>query len=134
MLEDIRWKQRFENFEKAFFQFRDAVQKPELSELEENGLIQRFEFTVELAWKTLKDLLEEGGYIIRSPKDAVRQALNAGLLTDGHIWIRAIEVRNRLSHDYSGKYMLKVLPEIRDKLYVAIEQLYNYLKSLPDDK
>lgn len=65
---DIRWKQRFQNFEKAFFKLKEAIEKEELSELERNGLIQRFEFTLELAWKTLKDFLDHEGFIVKSPK------------------------------------------------------------------
>lgn len=71
---DIRWKQRFENFEKAFKKLEEAVNEGELNELERNGLIQRYEFTIELAWKTLKDFLQDEGFKLKSPKDVVRQA------------------------------------------------------------
>jgi nucleotidyltransferase substrate binding protein (TIGR01987 family) len=72
---DIRWKQRFQNFEKAFLQLKQAVEKDDLNELEKNGLIQRFEFTIDMAWKVMKDFLEDKGFSFNpSPKDTLRQA------------------------------------------------------------
>jgi nucleotidyltransferase substrate binding protein (TIGR01987 family) len=60
---DIRWKQRFENYQKALFLLSDALKEgaDKLSLLEKEGTLQRFEFTFELAWKVMKDYLEEGG-------------------------------------------------------------------------
>ena len=58
---DIRWQQRFNNFKKAFIQLKEAVEIEHYSSLEKEGLIQRFEYTYELAWKTLKDFLEYRG-------------------------------------------------------------------------
>ena len=77
---DIRWKQRFQNFEKAFKKLEEALNKDNLSELERNGLIQRFEFTMELAWKTLKDFMEDQGFVFTSisPKVILREAFQNG--------------------------------------------------------
>lgn len=70
---DVRWKQRFQNFEKAFKRLAEAVNLPHLNELERNGLIQRFEFTLDLSWKVLKDYLDEKGFSFKSsPKDTIR--------------------------------------------------------------
>ena len=102
---DIRWKQRFNSFQKAFGQLRKAVQtskERELSDLEKQGLIQAFEFNHELAWKTLKDFLESRGDTeIYGSKDATRKAFATGLIEDGEIWMDMIQSRNRSSHTYN---------------------------------
>lgn len=75
--QDIRWEQRFDNFDKTFLRLQEAIQLGELNELERNGLVQRFEFTLELAWKVMKDFLQEQGFEFNpSPKDTFRQAKN----------------------------------------------------------
>ncbi|MBK6607802.1 MAG: nucleotidyltransferase substrate binding protein [Leptospiraceae bacterium] len=63
--EDIRWKQRFANYESAFLRLKEAMEMKNLNELERNGLIQRFEFTLDLAWKVLKDYLEDRGLTLQ---------------------------------------------------------------------
>ncbi|MFY7998318.1 MAG: nucleotidyltransferase substrate binding protein [Candidatus Kapaibacteriota bacterium] len=79
MNQDIRWQQRFHNYEQAFLRLQEAVEMQSLNELERNGLIHRFEFTLDLAWKTLKDFLEEQGFSFKpSPKDTVRLAQQSG--------------------------------------------------------
>jgi len=101
---DVRWRQRFQNFNKAFGQLSGAAalaQQRPLSELEQQGLIQAFEFTHELAWNTLKDFLEERGVAnLFGSKDATRQAFAAGLLENGQIWMAMIQSRNRTTHTY----------------------------------
>ena len=81
---DIRWQQRFSNYQKALAQLNRFVTRPDLNELEEQGLIQCFEYTHELAWKTLRDFLENSGNTaIFGSKDATREAFKLGLLEDG---------------------------------------------------
>ena len=78
---DIRWKQRYSNFEKAFRKLQEAINSGELNELERNGLIQRFEFTLDLAWKVLKGFLENKGFNFKpSPMDTIRQAQESGYI------------------------------------------------------
>ena len=101
---DIRWKQRFQNYELAFLRLKEAVEMPELNELERNGLIQRFEFTIDLGWKVLKDYLEDKGFSFKpSPKDSIREAQRAGFIDYGQELIDGLDMRNELSHDYSGE-------------------------------
>ncbi|WP_390890359.1 nucleotidyltransferase substrate binding protein [Geoalkalibacter halelectricus] len=72
---DVRWQQRFANYEKAYLRLEEAINQENLNELERNGLIQRFEFTLDLAWKVLKDFLQEKGFVFKpSPKDTLRMA------------------------------------------------------------
>jgi len=101
--DEIRWQQRFENFERAWTQLHTACTQTSYSDLELAGLVQMFEFTFELAWKTLKDLLSYEGYEIHSPRDAIRQAFAAGLIENPELWLVALESRNRLSHTYDKR-------------------------------
>ncbi len=102
---DIRWKQRFSNFQRAFVQLADAValskERP-LSKLEQQGLIQAFEFTQELAWQVMKDYFEyqQGATTITGSRDAIREAFRMGLIEDGDGWMDTIKSRNRSSHTY----------------------------------
>ncbi len=101
---DVRWRQRFQNFQKAFSQLSNAAtlaQQRELTDLEQQGLIQAFEFTHELAWNTLKDFLESRGRSnIFGSKDATREGFAAGLLEDGDAWMQMIESRNQTTHTF----------------------------------
>jgi nucleotidyltransferase substrate binding protein (TIGR01987 family) len=103
--QDVRWMQRFNNFNKAFSQLQKAVALSEerpLSQLEQQGLIQAFVYTHELAWKTLKDFLESRGeQNLYGSKDATRRAFQVGLIANGSIWMEMIESRNLTSHTYN---------------------------------
>ncbi|MEM8894188.1 MAG: nucleotidyltransferase substrate binding protein [Bacteroidota bacterium] len=107
MKKDIRWQQRFNNFGKALTQLKQAVdlsQERSLTDLETQGLIQAFEFTHELAWKTIKDFIEDSGSTkIYGSKDATREAFQLGLITDGESWMEMITSRNQSSHTYNEK-------------------------------
>ncbi|WP_076998860.1 nucleotidyltransferase substrate binding protein [Variovorax sp. KK3] len=101
---DVRWQQRLDNYGRALAQLTGAValaaQRP-LSELEQQGLIQAFEFTHELAWKVMKDYLDyQGGYQITGSRDATRQAFAVGLVEDGDTWMEMIQSRNQSSHTF----------------------------------
>jgi nucleotidyltransferase substrate binding protein (TIGR01987 family) len=102
---DIRWRQRFHSFQKAFTQLSAAANlaaERKLTELEQQGLIQAFEFTHELAWNTLKDFLESRGATnIYGSKDATREAFARGLIGNGEEWMAMIQSRNRSSHPYN---------------------------------
>jgi len=105
MTEDIRWKQRFDHFKRALRQLTQAVelsQQRPLSNLEQQGLIQGFEFTHELAWNVLKDFLEyEGMQGLIGSRSVSREAFKRGLIQDGQAWIDMIEGRNLSSHTYN---------------------------------
>lgn len=101
---DVRWQQRFANFEKALTQLSSAVELAgvrELSQLEKQGVIQAFEFTHELAWNVLKDFfVDQGNQSIKGSKDATREAFKVQLIKDGENWMAMIRSRNRSSHTY----------------------------------
>src|SRR5438309_466616 len=101
--QDVRWIQRFDNFKRAFARLAEAAalaKQRELSPLEEQGLIQAFEFTHELAWNTLKDFLDSRGTTakIYGSRDATREAFAAGMIENGEAWMQMIEHRNETSH------------------------------------
>ena len=102
MSEDIRWKQRFSNFNKALGQLQKFIDKGELSELEEQGLIKAFEYTYELAWNTIKDFLEFSGQSdIYGSRDAIRKGFQLGLIKNGDGWMDMLKSRNKTSHTYN---------------------------------
>ncbi|WP_194976427.1 nucleotidyltransferase substrate binding protein [Aquiflexum lacus] len=107
MTEDIRWEQRFSNFNKALNKLSQAVAlagKEELSELEVEGLIQRFEYTYELAWKTLQDLIKQQGLTdINGPGQVLTQAFQMGLINNAESWRRLKKSRELTSHTYDSE-------------------------------
>lgn len=123
-----RWKQRFQNFEKAYSKLQNATQLQEFSELERAGLIQTFEFTFELAWKTLKDLLEYEGYEVKSPRETLKKAFEMEYITDGSGWLDILNKRNLMSHTYDEDTSIKVAELITGTYYQLIEELYTVLK------
>lgn len=102
MKEDIRWKQRFSNFNKALIQLQKFIDKGELSELEAQGLVKAFEYTYKLAWNTIKDFLEFSGQSdIYGSRDAIRKGFQLGLITDGDGWMDMLKSKNQTSHTYN---------------------------------
>ena len=129
MKKDIRWKQRFQNFEKAYLFLQQAVMKQTLDDLQAAGLIQSFEFTFELAWKTLKDYLEAMGLPLRFPREVIKQAFQTELIKEGALWLEMLEKRNELTHTYDEIQTKKALATIRHRYFPAIQQVYETLKN-----
>ncbi len=89
---DIRWIQRLNHFTKALRQLEKFIAKGELNELEEQGLIQAFEYTFELSWNVIKDYFEAQGDVgILGSRDAFRLAFRRGLIEHGDIWMSMIK-------------------------------------------
>ncbi len=119
MQDDIRWKQRFSNYNKALTQLQKFIDKPVLNELEEQGLIQAFEFTHELAWNVLKDYFSyQGNVEINGSRDATREGFQKGIIHNGEAWMEMIKSRNQTSHTYNEE----VVAEIKHKI---LTQYYN---------
>lgn len=118
---DIRWKQRFIHFQRSFQLLENtmAIQHP--SEAERAGLIQFFEISFELSWKVLKDYLEEEGFTISSPRDAIKQAFQINIINDGHVWIEALKDRNLTVHTYEEKIAIAVEKKIRGTYFPALQ-------------
>lgn len=128
MSQDIRWKQRFSNFKKATIQLTEFIDKGDLNKFEVQGLIQCFEYTFELAWKTMKDYLEFEGYEVKSPRATIQKAFQIQLLTDGHIWIDALEKRNLMAHTYDEAVAKQAEELIKTHYYPVIKELLNKLE------
>lgn len=122
---DVRWKQRFNNFKKALFQFEEAVllaDTKELSNLEKKGLIQAFEFTHELAWNVIKDYFEyQGASSIHGSRDATRLAFERGLIKEGHTWMEMIKSRNKTSHTYNEETANEIYTKATRDYYKAFK-------------
>ncbi|MFH0800498.1 MAG: nucleotidyltransferase substrate binding protein [Pseudomonadota bacterium] len=103
MNKEIRWKQRFQNLQKAYFQLQKGLKIAKPGEIERQGIIKSFEFTFELAWKTLKDFLEDRGVEVSFPRDIIKEAFHHGIISDGEIWLDMLENRNLLAHTYDEK-------------------------------
>ena len=136
MNEDIRWIQRFGNYKKAFNQLKKGVEKAldsGLSDLEKEGVIQRFEYTQELAWKTIKDFYLDAGEInIQGSVDAFRLAFKGGLVGDyGQALMKSIKSRNKTVHTYNEETAAEIFHEIMEEYYPAFKAL---LESLEEQK
>lgn len=128
---DIRWEQRFSNYKKALSQLRKFIDKGELSELEEQGLVKAFEYTYELAWNTLKDFLEHSGQTdIYGARDAVRKAFELGLIQDGENWMDMLKSRNQTSHTYNRETAEKICQAVVQVYYPLFLKLKERLENL----
>ena len=121
---DIRWQQRFTQFEKAFLLLQSAVDIEQPSVVERAGLIQFFEMAFELAWKLLKDVAESEGFSIKSPRDAIKQAFEMELIQEGHDWMNALEDRNLTTHTYNEQTAKSVEDKIRHTYFPCLQRLY----------
>lgn len=131
MQQDVRWMQRFQNFDRAVVLLREPIERDvtTLSNLEKEGTAQRFEFAVELAWKTLRDYLEHEGRVIEpvTPRQVIKEAYAARILRDGQVWIDMLDHRNLLSHTYDEVMFDNAVLAIRDRYLAAIEELHLWL-------
>ena len=125
---DTRWKQRFANYEKAFGELSAAVARGSYDKLSQAGLIQMFELTFELAWKTLKDKLEYEGLAVTYPRDTIQMAFQKGAIRNGGLWIEALDNRNLLAHTYDEAKSNEARDLIRGKYFQLLKDLYEYLK------
>ena len=131
MTDEKRWQYRFHNFSRAYSLLCAVFEQEvdELNDLEREGVIQRFEFTFELAWNMLKDRLEYDGVVMDSvtPRNVIRTAAATGLITDGQTWIDMLDDRRNTSHRYDVDLLESVLDNIRDNYLPVLDVLYRRL-------
>lgn len=127
---DRRWHQRFNNFSKAFSQLKKFIEKADqLNELEEQGLIQVFEYNYELSGKLLKDYLEYQGVTnIVGSRDAFRHAFNRGLIKDGEGWMKMIESRIKSSHTYNEDTADEIVTDVLQKYFFLFSELHKTME------
>lgn len=126
---DIRWKQRFQNFEKALHLLENTmkIQNPDIAQ--KAGLIQFFEICLELSWNLMKEYLEaQGLQELKYPRESIKKAFEMELISDGHTWLSALEDRNLTSHTYDEASADKVVEIIKNTYYPILAALYNRLK------
>jgi nucleotidyltransferase substrate binding protein (TIGR01987 family) len=128
MNQDIRWVQRFSNYKKTLSQLKKFIDKGELNELEQQGLIQAFEYTYELAWNTIKDFYENQGEVnIQGSRDAFRLAFNRGLIQQGETWLEMIKSRSKTSHSYNEEIAQEIANAIVQEYFGLFVSLKNRL-------
>lgn len=128
---DIRWRQRFENFDRALGLLQEALAdgQENLSPLEQEGAAQRLEYTLELAWKCMKDYLEDSGVTISpaTPRQVIKEAFVAKIITDGQTWIDMLNHRNLLSHTYDFAVFEEAIRATADHYLPTLQSLHQFL-------
>ena len=130
--DNTRWQQRFSNYSKALSQLTKFIEKgAELNEMEEQGMIQAFEYTYELAWNTIKDFYESQGETgLQGSRDAIQLAFKRGLVKDGETWMQMLKDRNRTAHTYNEKIARQIAQNILDKYFAQYQDLKNELETI----
>ena len=124
-----RWLDRFDNLKRAFLLLREVmeiIQERKLSPLEQEGVIQRFEYTWELTWKVLKDYLEYSGIVLDTitARSVIKEAIAAKIIDNGDVWMDALDSRNKMSHTYNYKDFEKIIISIEKNYYPELEKFY----------
>jgi nucleotidyltransferase substrate binding protein (TIGR01987 family) len=130
---DIRWQQRFANYLRALSQLKKFIDKGDLNELEQTGLIKAFEFTHELAWNVMKDYFEyQGNTTITGSRDATREAFQKNLVTDGENWMEMIKSRNMSSHTYNPETANAIGKLVLEVYFQLFQQFAQRMQGLAD--
>jgi nucleotidyltransferase substrate binding protein, HI0074 family len=140
--EDIRWEQRFSNYMKALGKYNEAVEllkdsgkdtdvASPITEILKEGMIQRFEYTHELAWKTMKDYIAyQGNPDIKGSRDATREAFKINLINNGEVWMDMIGSRNQTSHTYDDDTAAAIYDKIISEYYTAFNDFAQIMEGL----
>ena len=137
--QNIRYIQRFQNFSRAWILLRSAFAEKELNEfslLEKERLIQRFEYTFELAWKTFKDYLEFSGFILTeaTPRKVIKECVSAGIFSQADInpdiYLNMLLTRNQLSHIYDFQKFSEAIKTIKEQYLSELENEYNFFNKM----
>ncbi len=130
---DIRWQQRFSNYRRALAQLKKFIDKGQLNELEQTGLIKAFESTHELAWNVMNDYFEyQGNTSITGPRDAMREAFARNLIGDGDKWMAMIKSRNMSAHTYNQKTIDEIGKQVVEVYFALFQQFEQRMQGLKD--
>lgn len=127
-LKTIRWQQRFQNLDKASSQLARGLAIEQPSEIERQGIIQSFEFTFELSWKTLKDYLEAQGVICQFPREVIKKSFQYQIIPNGEIWLDMLGKRNLLAHTYDENLALEAYRLIKQHFAPEIKKLVQWFR------
>lgn len=122
--QNLRWKQRFQNYTKAFEFLKRGLMIAHPNELEKAGIIQAYEFTFELAWKTLKDYLVSKGVEVSFPRDILKKAFEHDLLDEGDGWMDMLEKRNLMAHAYDETRAELAYELIKKDYFKLLDRFY----------
>ena len=131
---EIHWGQRYANLRKAYGQLQRGLALAHPNEIEQQGIIQSFEFTFELAWKTLQDYMEARGGSAVFPRDVIKQAFQADLIENGACWLDMLSKRKLLAHTYDESLAQTADDLIRDQYSAELAKLMNWLESQTDSE
>ena len=129
-MNDVRYIQRFENFDKSFLLLKEALAIKTPSIVEKAGGMQFFEIAFELSWKLMKDYLEFLGYEVNSPRAAIKQSFSINLLEEGGVWLDALMDRNLTVHTYDETIANEVYQKIKNDYFLLLEALHNKFREI----
>ena len=133
MSTEIRWRQRFSNFQKAFGELGEAVAMEKYNKLEMQGVIQCFEYNIELAWKTLQDILHAKGYPeISGPRPVIKKAFAESYIVDDEGWLNMWDDRLKIAHTYDEAAALQIVENIKNIYYQLFFELHQRLLQEPE--
>lgn len=131
-MQDIRWKQRFENWQAAYSRLQEAANahtQTEHSAIIQMALIKGFEMTFELSWKTMKDYLSYSGIEANAPRDIIKHAFATNIIADGQVWIDMLDDRNLMAHTYDEARAKKAIEHICTRYLIALQELRTYFQA-----
>lgn len=129
MEKEVRWKQRFTNFQKAYRLLRNFSVSQKPSEMEQMARIQAFEMCFELSWKVLKDYFYEGGIILNSPREILKEAIKSNIIENQHLWMDALDDRNKTSHAYDESMAEEISKDIHSEYLDLFSQFSEFFSS-----
>ncbi len=134
MKDKPRWRYRFDTFKRAYILLQEACERyaeEGLEQIAKEGMIQRFEFFMELSWKTIKDYMEHKNFVFDQvfPSHVIKEAYAAKLITNGEDWLSALDDRNKMSHTYDFKKFNEVIERISKRYIQCFSQLYETLSA-----
>ncbi len=130
-MQNLRWIERFENYQKAkenLTAAQEFVKENGITNIAIMALVQAFEITFELAWKTLKDYLEYNGIKVTTPRETIKESFQNNIIQDGQIWIDMMESRNKTSHTYNVDFANQLANDILEKYIPQFEILHTFFK------
>ena len=130
------WTARFQSYRKALARLQEGVDMDinALSDIERDGLVQRFEFTFELAWKTLQDYCQWNSFDVYGPKNSIRKAYELGIIKDGHTWMQMAKDRNLTVHTYDETRAIDIIQKIHNSYFQLLTDLFSQLSNLIENE
>jgi nucleotidyltransferase substrate binding protein (TIGR01987 family) len=120
----VRWKQRFQNFEKSYQILSSILEKKDLSVVDQLALIKIFELSFDLAWNTLKDYLQAQEVVAKFPREVIKESIHYELLEPTDPWLEMLENRNLMAHTYDSSKSIQAVQLIREEYAKTLQNFY----------